>query len=441
MIFLSVTLVLNCAVSFRSVSKILKIITLQTGFLEQTKIPHYTTIIRWVSRIGYYLLKRPNRKVCSSKKPWICVADHTIQVGTNKAFAVIGIPLKTMMLGRALTLKDATVLSVSVKESWTGEIIAKTLKKIFKKNGYPEQIVIDGAANLNKGFREANSRISQKYHVTYDITHLLAKLLKKKYQGSFKFLSIMNKISLSTKQAAQTEVGYLLPPKIREKSRFLNLPNLAAWFDNMIDICCLKSLLASEKKQIKKYFGWIWSPELEVYIRKFTTEVKAIKDVQKILKNTGINDFSFKKACSKLSEIDDKDFTTSIISALSDELKYSMKIGVPALITSDLIESLFGKYKTIAKPHRLSEINKTVLSMPVICEDVTQNLINKSFSKTSNKEVSRWVKRNIPSTILSRRKIVMDNRKAPNILGLSKNQENESISSITGHDIGVIKIA
>jgi hypothetical protein len=46
--------------------------------------------------------------------------DHTIQVGTNKAFIVLGIPLKSMKPIRALTFTGATVLSVTVKKSWTG---------------------------------------------------------------------------------------------------------------------------------------------------------------------------------------------------------------------------------------------------------------------------------------------------------------------------------
>jgi hypothetical protein len=101
-----------------------------------------------MSRVGFYLIKRSNKKVCSTKKPWICIADHTIQVGTNKAFVIVGVPLKIMKLGRALTLKDITVLGVYVKKSWTGDEVKKSLMKVFKKNGAPVQIVIDGASNL-----------------------------------------------------------------------------------------------------------------------------------------------------------------------------------------------------------------------------------------------------------------------------------------------------
>ena len=128
-----------------------------------------------------------------------------------------------------------------------------------------------------------------------------------------------------------------------------------------------------------------------------------MKDAQKILKNIGISDFSFQEACSKLSKISDEAFTKPIIEALRQELEFSKLIGVPSLLTSDLIESLFGKYKATAKPHKLSEINKSVLSLPCFCEEITQKLIDRVFTKITNKEVEKWIKRYIPITLLSRR--------------------------------------
>ena len=427
------SLVVNCSVSFRSIPKILTNIVLSAVLGGEFKIPHFTTVIRWGTRIGYYLLKRSTKKICSAKKNWVCVADHTIQVGTNKAFVVIGIPAKVLKSGKALTLKDATVLATVVKKSWTGENVSKALKKVFKHNGYPLQIVTDGASNLRKGVRESLAEIDHDCHMTYDITHLIAKLFKKKYNGQATFQKIMSKLAITSKKIAQSDIGYLMPPKTREKSRFLNLPNLANWLDKLIDILKRTTLSGAEKKMIKKNFGWIWEPDVEAYVRNFVKEVKAIKDLQKNLKNTGINEFSYRKACSKLSEIRDDKFTEPIKKALLEELEHARYVGFPLLLTSDLIESLFGKYKTIAKPHRLSEINRTVLTIPVACEEITSSLIDKVFSKTTEKEVSRWVKRNIPQTLLSRKNLVMRDRK-DNVSKLSEFkqtlQEGKSLSII-----------
>jgi hypothetical protein len=415
-------------------------LALSTVDSEQITTPHFTTIIRWVCRIGYYLLNRPNKKVCSPKKPWICIADHTIQVGTNKAFAILGIPAKTMKLGRALTLKDVTVLSIQVKKSWTGDEVAKALRKVFKKNGVPVQIVIDGASNLRKGVNAIVTEMGGNCHVTYDITHLIANLLKKKYEGSMNFHTVMKELSVTSKRIAQTDIGYLLPPKLREKSRFLNLPSLAKWFDKVVNIFDRASLSSSEKKQIKKHFSWIWKPKWEQYIRKFSQDVLIIKDVQKILKNTGMNEFSYLKACSKLADVEDTNLVEPIINALTTELEFTKQAGFPMLLTSDIIESLFGKHKSIIKPHKLSEISRSILSIPVICEDVTPGLIEKAFNRVMGKDVDQWAKRNIPPTLLSRKKIVMANKKknSTKVFNLSKNVEIDLVQLENGQYYGVI---
>ncbi len=164
------------------------------------------------------------------------MADHTIQVGTNQAFAILGIPAGQMKLGRAPTLKDATVLSVEVKKSWTGENVRNAFERVFKKNGFPGQVAIDGASNLKKGILGVTDGTDRNLHVTYDITHLIANLLKKKYNGRMKSQRVMEKLALTTKRIAQTEIGYLVPPKIREKARFLNLPRLATWLGKIVAI-------------------------------------------------------------------------------------------------------------------------------------------------------------------------------------------------------------
>ena len=160
---------------------------------------------------------------------------------------------------------------------------------------------------------------------------------------------MMKKLSLVSKQIAQTEIGYLVPPKLREKARFLNLPKIAEWLQMIL---VLPKILRKRehKKLLKKYFGWVYKPKLQEYLTQFLTDVLNMKEAQKILKNIGISDSSYKEAYEKLSEISDDELARPIIDKLIQVLEFSKQIRIPALLTSDLIESLFGKFKTISKP-------------------------------------------------------------------------------------------
>jgi len=61
LISLTINLVVNCCVSFRSVPKILTLIKglfEKMGFYFKFKIPHFTTVINRTLRMGKHLLKK-----------------------------------------------------------------------------------------------------------------------------------------------------------------------------------------------------------------------------------------------------------------------------------------------------------------------------------------------------------------------------------------------
>ncbi len=141
---LCINMTVNCAVSFRAVPKILALVQqiLQACGLTWTlPIPHFTTIIRWTLRVGIFLLNNVITRIVAR---WICIIDHTIQVGTNKAFVVLRVPVDAITTGRALTLKDVEVLYLKVPSTWNGTEVQKVLEHVFSHVGSPQQIVLDG---------------------------------------------------------------------------------------------------------------------------------------------------------------------------------------------------------------------------------------------------------------------------------------------------------
>ncbi|MBF0260133.1 MAG: hypothetical protein HQK62_15120 [Desulfamplus sp.] len=179
MICLCINLVINCSVSFRSVPNILTLINdlfKKLGLHFQFMIPHFTTVINWTLRMGKHLLKSA---LVPCQKPWICIIDHTIQIGTKKAFVVLKILQENIQNHGSLTLKNVEVLYLQVQEKSNGVIIETILENIFKVVGYPIQIVMDGGSDLNKGVNLIASKMALPFHITYDLTHFIASLLKK----------------------------------------------------------------------------------------------------------------------------------------------------------------------------------------------------------------------------------------------------------------------
>lgn len=352
--------------------------------------------------MGKHLLKSA---LVPCQKPWICVIDHTIQIGTKKAFVVLKILQEDIQNHGALTLKNVEVLYLQVQEKSNGIIIETILENVFKVVGYPIQIVRDGGSDLNKGVNLIANKMAIPFHITYDLTHFIASLLKKKYTSFQKFNELMSLIANSKNKIRQTILAHLMPNKERSKSRFLNLPSSAKWLEKMLTL--LDSIPQEtqqqtiEEEKILEHFEWLL--DKNDFIEDFLLEMEIISELQTLLKNTTLNEFSYHKALKILDKLGDPDLRIPLQEYLKSAFEKVQSSSGFLLLFSDIIESLFGKYKFLAKPNVFSEINRLILLLPVICEDITPELVQSAFEKTQNKEAIEFTK-NIGPSILAKRK-------------------------------------
>lgn len=413
MVSLCINLTINCSVSFRSIPKILaafgKVFQL-LGLPFQLMAPHFTTVINWTLRLGCHLLQNAVQPVVG---PWICVMDHTIQVGSKKAFVVLKVPIECLTSYGALTLKDVEVLYLKVQEKCNGVILKNLLGELFQTIGYPIQIVLDGGPDLNKAVRLLAEGMSCPFKITYDLTHLIASLLKKKYSSHELFNQILSQMAQTKNKLQQTALSYLIPIKERSKSRFLNLPSIAKWTKHILAYLKRLSSQAQDNERLSQmmtHFSWLF--DYLDFLESFWLEIKALTDIQKLLKNRRIDELTYKEASNILENITDPDIKNPLFEYLQIEYEYAQN--ALSLLTSDIIESLFGKYKTIAKPHSFSEINRMILTLPCITEDITPELIKEAFADVGIKDLQQWIEEEISETLLSKRRKALSNEDAQN---------------------------
>ena len=113
-------------------------------------------------------------------------------------------------------------------KSTRGELVESVLEKIGKKVGIPQQIISDKGSDLYKGiklYQEKNEKIIH----SHDLTHQMALLLKKELEKEEEYQSFATKCNQARREIQQTELGFLIPPKQRSKSRYFNLDELVKW--------------------------------------------------------------------------------------------------------------------------------------------------------------------------------------------------------------------
>ena len=72
------------------------------------------------------------------------------------------------------------------------------------------------------------------------------------------------------------------------------------------------------------------------------------------------------------------------------------------LSTSDVIESLFGKFKVFVK--EFTEIGKLVLTIPAFLGNITPLNIKQALESTRQQDVNNWIDESIGQSRLSKRR-------------------------------------
>ena len=185
---------------------------------------------------------------------------------------------------------------------------------------------------------------------------------------------------------------FLLPPKERAKAKFLNLPHFSKWLK------FISHYLESHEDDQKAHEYFDWLNEYRNRITKFCLEIDTLSGIQGLLKNNGIS-FEFGDELLPLvHQIDDNNIRRPFINYIETELDFAHNNNIRSLATTDIIESVFGKYKEIIKNHSMSEINRSVLSIPCICNKIDSKTIKEVADNISLKYLDDWTKKEIGET-------------------------------------------
>jgi hypothetical protein len=74
------------------------------------------------------------------------------------------------------------------------------------------------------------------------------------------------------------------------------------------------------------------------------------------------------------------------------------------LASSDIIESVFGKYKCFTTRAPLKEIGKLLLAIPAFIADLATPLIREAMESVRTIDVENWAKTHIGASMLARRR-------------------------------------
>ncbi len=363
LISMSVNMYVQGGCGLRGVTRLLSYFDtrLQWGFIE---LPSKSSVENWVLKAGYHLYETVAER--SGEQDYGIIVDECMIVGQERMLAAVSIPAEKVG-SEALRLQDVELLHLQVKPSWDGDAIKEEVAALTEKMGRPPAYVIsDGNCNLRSGFEKGEvKRVA-------DVGHQLALFVEQIYKEVPEFISFTKEMAQCRFKEVMKPTAYLLPPKQRVMARFMNLSGVVKWAEKMPGI---HPYLSLEEQQV---YGFV--KQHRCMIAELSTVFIIVNEVLEVLKQKGLSYSTIATCLAKCRAYKNKGVCR--VKELMNKVKAYLrekKTKLPDRHTvwhnsSDIIESLFGFYKSRKATNALHDVTAFVLSLSLLTKSDTDKM-------------------------------------------------------------------
>ena len=380
------------------------------------KVPSHDAIEQWTLRLGVAELN----DTFSQDQRVVWMADHSSQIGKEQVLIIIGIALEDLPLpNHSLDLNKLKVLAIVPGKQWKKEDVEREYKRLANRIGAPAYLLCDGASELRDP-AETLEKGGQKTVILGDLKHVTANLLEKLIGRGERFSSFLSHVGLTRNRTQQTEMGHFKPPTLKQKSRFMNLGPLLRWSAIVryhLDHPESMSRYEVTPERMEEKFGWL---------REFDTELKHWNECQNVIdtalhliNHQGLSGDSTDRMKSVLGPwlitSSDDEPATQLSKSIIDFVESSQQklhAGDRAWLSTEILESLFARFKCLEGQHSKSGFTRLVAAIPTFCRNVTGPLVRKAFGKVKSNDLQLWITNAIPTTLASKRNLAYREYKA-----------------------------
>ena len=142
----------------------------------------------------------------------------------------------------------------------------------------------------------------------------------------------------------------------------------------------------------------------EAFLQTLDSEIQIFNRLQEILKQNRLTPWIYHQSSALIASLKDSNLRHPLQQYLDEEYQFASSQPFRTLLSSDILESLFGKFKQLIPSHGFSELNRSVLLVPLLGHSMTPEFVQQAFDHTQHKEVLQWIEQEIGPTLLSKRR-------------------------------------
>ena len=371
------------------------------------EVPSFSSMRIWMCRAGIAQLQMP---MVGDDVIWF--SDHSNQIGQEKILQIIAIRASDLpQPGETLSLDKMRVLATIPGISWTQDDVRREYKKLAARIGMPKYVVTDGASELRESVDVLGNK-EKKPILLRDLKHFAANVFEKLIGNDERFQSYLSKLGQTRSQVQQTELGHFTPASQKPKARFMNLGPTLRW-GQMVSYHLSKprskSRMGITAKRMNAKLGWV---------RDFRDDLAVWNRCEEVMQASlsFINRQGVYRGAAAALEVAlnavrkehraDCELSTTMASQLIEfvrESELQLAEGDRAWLSTENLESLFGRYKRLEGQHSKGGFTSLIAAMPTLTIHWTADLVRASLSAVSVKQMNEWVSENLGTTLTSKR--------------------------------------
>lgn len=410
-----ISLCVNLArrIGLRSVPDVLKMVLDWWG--ADAKLPDWTTVRIWMLRVGVAAINRPIEQA----DDWVWLADHSNQIGPEKALSIIGLRASKMPpLGQALTHDDVRVLELSPGTRWKREDMKEAYERLAQRCGVPLALLIDGAVELREGaeMSESLQNHGENTIILGDFKHHAANVLKKIVGKDERFCEFSTRLGRTRSVIQQTELAHFTPPSPKPKARFMNLQPTLGWAKMVLWQLSHPDSEARQEitaERMKEKLGWL--REFREDVHRWNTCQEVVSAASQFINEQGVFPGAARQLRDHLRTLrnDDandaaKDAQTSrqVIARLLRFVRQSeskLAEGQRLPMSTEILESSFGLFKQLERQHSKGGFTSLLAAYGSLLQATTAESIRRDFALVSVKDAKDWVSAKLGKTLTSKR--------------------------------------
>lgn len=292
-----------------------------------------------------------------------------------------------------------------------GEIINELLEEATIITGAPPIAVISDQGSENKkGVRLFIQNHAETIHL-FDASHKINNCLKEELNHDPIWLAFKTDATNSIQHLKLSSIAHLAPPRQRSKDRMHSAFYLIDWGIRALRFLNSEkavSLTVDERSKIEWIKQYQFALPNYMYFQEICEHALNIVHEEGYFSDIG-NEFC--KRIKHLSTVDQRsiNFQNKIKEILQKEGQ-KVPEDVHCLGSSEIEESLFGKFKAIEGDHASSGLTSLVLAVPALLGKLNESIITKAMEETSVADVDQWIEKNMGQTFLSKRRQTLTSR-------------------------------